>query len=74
MTEKQSIINGEPLTIDTEVIKIRNSSSRYIKLPDNKFEQIKHGDIANKIFRKEDNNYIYVIFAFEKRNKNESDK
>lgn len=56
------------LTLTEKVIKIRNSKSRYIKIPDGYFDEIKHGDTA-KIAEvlETDNNEIKIMYIFKKK-------
>ena len=55
----------EILTVKENVIKLRNSKYRYLKITENQFNEISHGDIA-EVVRKETDNYIDLIYRFKK--------
>ena len=62
MTEKEQL-----LTLKTKVIKLRNSKSRYLLIPDGYFEEIKHKDETIEIKRKDDDEKIQIIYVFNKK-------
>ena len=53
------------LTAKESVVKLMNSKHRYLKIPENDFNTISHGDIA-EVKRKENDDYIELIYRFEK--------
>lgn len=63
--------NSEILTIKSSVIKLRNSKSRYLKIPDEYFKEINHDDEA-EVLRSQSEGKLFVVFSFDKEDiKNE---
>jgi len=56
----------EVLTVKEKVLKLRNSNARYLKIPENQFEPIKHNDLA-EVRKKEESDKIYLIYVFKKQ-------
>lgn len=65
--EKKSKEKPKLLTISEKVIRLKNSKSRFIKIPNDEFKEISHGDEAFKILRDENDKEIHVIFVFNKK-------
>lgn len=56
------------LTLTEKVLKFRNSSTRYLRIPEGHFKEIKHGDIAKVAEVSENkNNEIKIVYIFKKR-------
>jgi len=53
------------LTAKEIVVKLMNSKNRYLKIPENEFNTITHGDVA-EVRRKENDDHIDLIYRFEK--------
>jgi hypothetical protein len=62
---KEKFIEPTPLIVRTEVMKIRNSGSRYLKIPDDSFRQIEHGHEC-AVLEQETDEQVFVVFAFNK--------
>jgi hypothetical protein len=54
------------LTLSEKVLKFRNSSTRYLRIPDGYFNEIKHGNIG-KVAENSDDKEIRIIYIFKKR-------
>jgi len=59
-------MSEEILTIKEDVLKLRNSKNRYLKIPENQFEEVSHGDVA-EVARKETEDSLYLIYKFNKK-------
>lgn len=56
------------LTATEKVLKFRNSNARYLRIPDNHFKEIEHGDMAEVAEINDKNkNQIKIIYIFKKR-------
>jgi len=55
----------EILTVKERVLKFRNSKVRYLKIAENEFMEITHGDIA-EVIKKETDKHIDLIYRFNK--------
>jgi len=53
------------LTISEKVLKFRNSSTRYLRIPEGYFSELKHGHIG-KVARSSDENEIRIIYIFKR--------
>ena len=53
------------LTAKEIVVKLMNSKNRYLKIPENEFNTITHGDVA-EVRRKENDDHIDLVYRFEK--------
>lgn len=62
------------ITVTADVLKIRNSKRKYLEIPEGHFEEIEHGDTAIKLYRKENEKSIFIVYEFEKKKINEEDK
>ncbi len=55
----------EILTVKEKVKKLQNSKIRYLKITEDQFKEITHGDIA-EVVRKETDEYLDLIYRFKK--------
>ena len=55
----------ENLTAKEIVVKLMNSKNRYLKIPENDFNEISFGDVA-EIRKKENTEHIDLIYRFNK--------
>ena len=53
------------LYLKKEIMRIRNSKSKYIEIPED-FIELSHGDITERIVREDDGAELCVIFVFNK--------
>lgn len=60
-------MSEELLYLQEEVMRLRNSKKRYLKIPDGYFNEVSHGDISQEIKRKEDPKEIQIIYVFYKK-------
>lgn len=58
------------ITAKESVVKLMNSKNRYLKIPENEFNTITHGDVA-EVRKKETDDYTDLIYRFEKPIKKE---
>lgn len=49
------------------VVKLMNSKNRYLKISENEFTEIAHGDTA-EVLKDEDHEHLDVIYRFKKEN------
>ena len=53
------------LTAKETVVKLMNSKNRYLKIPENEFTEITHGDIA-EVLNNGTEKYIDLIYRFKR--------
>lgn len=61
------------ITAKEIVVKLMNSKNRYLKIPENDFNTITHGDVA-EVRKKENNDHIELIYRFNKTKVSDPEK
>ena len=61
------------ITAKETVTKLMNSKNRYLKIPENDFDTITHDDVA-EVRKKENDDYIDLIYRFNKPKINDPKK
>jgi hypothetical protein len=64
----EKTMSKEILKIQEKVIKIRNSKNKYVRIPEEQFKEISHGDIAETIMKEKTEDSIFVIYQFNQKN------